>query len=1075
MQIVSRDLTNQFISNSYQDVVQRYLTGSVDWLLDGLGYTILGIPTSSIGGVVLTQDQTASYASTASYALNAGNVSASYSSFAETASYTITSSYELITEISSSWSSESYHSQIANGTISSSYALFAEMSDTSSTSILSDFSDTASLSLYSNFAGTSSFSITSSWSPNLYPQIEQVSASWTSESFHSTSASYASSATLAFIADVALLADTASLAVSSSYSDFSVSASWAPNLHQQDSSSWSSASLSSSYALTASFALNGGGGGTSLTTGSTYYITSSNAISSSWAPSITNDFSVSSSWASASLSSISASWASTSISSAFASSASYLIGYSVPTLVSSSISSSWASASLFTISSSFASSSISSSYAGNAGTTITTGSTYQITSSYSLNSILANSSTTTSYLSGSNSIVNNLTVTGVLKATQISGSQIYITSSQLTVDSNIITLNAQTPHLRYAGIEMYDSGSSQNLGALLWDGSGNYFFISSSDAGYSRKFITGPDGEFDLTDRYIPLTTGSNGLKDSIIYQSGSSLSINSTKFSSAQESLLVSGSTYNIISGYGNINNYIQLNIKNSNSGTTGSSDVVVTNDTGNEFGNYVDFGINSSGYVSARSVGQANDGYLYNTGSNFYVGNVTTGKNLYLFSGGSVNTSSVTIHSSSCVGFGTINPINKLDVVGNISASFITSSLFGDYINVSNVTASNAMRVGTSTDSSASFYISGSPNINIIEVDKNDGVEVFTLSSVGVTMILSGSITGSVLGSASYATTASYALNAGSGGTSLTTGSTYQITSSWSSNSVTASYFNGQISNATSSSYAQTASWATNATNITNAATASTLSTILTSNATFYVNSGSGNDSNNGLTTGSAFKTIQTAVNYVTSKYFIQNTSSMIIQVAAGTYSESVDLPRITGNGNITINGNTSSTVIVEGSSGNGFQMITGGSGYTLSGIDVRSIGAAGIVSSYNSHIILSSSMKLGACGLYHIYTAYGGVIEVTANYSASASSTVHIISQYGGHIAIGIITASIAAGTYSNVFCLAGFNGNIVSSAKWTSGSVVSSKYLANYNGTINSNGTLNFPGNSAGSTTTGGQIL
>ena len=47
----------------------------------------------------------------------------------------------------------------------------------------------------------------------------------------------------------------------------------------------------------------------------------------------------------------------------------------------------------------------------------------------------------------------------------------------------------------------------------------------------------------------------------------------------------------------------------------------------------------------------------------------------------------------------------------------------------------------------------------------------------------------------SASYSLTASYALNggsSGSGGTTLTTGSTYPITSSWSNNSLTASYLN-------------------------------------------------------------------------------------------------------------------------------------------------------------------------------------------------------------------------------------------------------------------------------------------
>lgn len=57
MQFPQRDLTNQFISTSYQDVVQRFSTGSIDYLLDGYGFTILGVLTSSINSLIVTQDQ----------------------------------------------------------------------------------------------------------------------------------------------------------------------------------------------------------------------------------------------------------------------------------------------------------------------------------------------------------------------------------------------------------------------------------------------------------------------------------------------------------------------------------------------------------------------------------------------------------------------------------------------------------------------------------------------------------------------------------------------------------------------------------------------------------------------------------------------------------------------------------------------------------------------------------------------------------------------------------------------------------------------------------------------------------
>ncbi len=79
--------------------------------------------------------------------------------------------------------------------------------------------------------------------------------------------------------------------------------------------------------------------------------------------------------------------------------------------------------------------------------------------------------------------------------------------------------------------------------------------------------------------------------------------------------------SSYNVISGKGNLNSYLQLNIKNGNSGTSASSDVVATNDAGTEANgiNYVDMGVNSSGYATGGILGGANNAYLYSTGNDF------------------------------------------------------------------------------------------------------------------------------------------------------------------------------------------------------------------------------------------------------------------------------------------------------------------------------------------------------------------------------------------------------------------------------------------------------------------------
>ena len=59
-----------------------------------------------------------------------------------------------------------------------------------------------------------------------------------------------------------------------------------------------------------------------------------------------------------------------------------------------------------------------------------------------------------------------------------------------------------------------------------------------------------------------------------------------------APEALYVyqdSTSSYNVISGKGNLNNYLQLNVQNTNNGANASSDIVATANNGDENSNYI------------------------------------------------------------------------------------------------------------------------------------------------------------------------------------------------------------------------------------------------------------------------------------------------------------------------------------------------------------------------------------------------------------------------------------------------------------------------------------------------------
>ena len=127
-------------------------------------------------------------------------------------------------------------------------------------------------------------------------------------------------------------------------------------------------------------------------------------------------------------------------------------------------------------------------------------------------------------------VTGNLTVNGNFAVngsfTAFSASNVYISSSQLYIEDNILTLNAFSPYLRYAGVEMYDSGSG-TLSSLLWDGEADYFFLTGSSV--NGKIITGPDSQANLSANFVPKATAGYKLGNSLIYDDGTNVGIGTT------------------------------------------------------------------------------------------------------------------------------------------------------------------------------------------------------------------------------------------------------------------------------------------------------------------------------------------------------------------------------------------------------------------------------------------------------------------------------------------------------------------------------------------------------------------
>jgi hypothetical protein len=157
----------------------------------------------------------------------------------------------------------------------------------------------------------------------------------------------------------------------------------------------------------------------------------------------------------------------------------------------------------------------------------------------------------------------------------------------------------------------------------------------------------------------------------------GTAVAFNAT----APEKLLVNSGTttsYNAIVGRGSVNNYLQLNINNQNSGANASSDVVATADNGSETTNYVDLGINSSGNTSG-SMGNADDAYLYTAGNNFVIGTANPGMSLIFLTGGTSEATNqrMVITGTGDVGINATAPNSTLQVAGSLAMSVTTKTV--------------------------------------------------------------------------------------------------------------------------------------------------------------------------------------------------------------------------------------------------------------------------------------------------------------------------------------------------------------------------------------------------------------
>ena len=240
---------------------------------------------------------------------------------------------------------------------------------------------------------------------------------------------------------------------------------------------------------------------------------------------------------------------------------------------------------------------------------------------------------------GSNTFIGNQVITGSLYITtdlivQGSSSLQNITASAVSIGTNTVILNTDTPAVRFAGISVQDSGSNAGVtGSIFWDGLCNRWVYSNpSGIGYSGgMLLSGPrtatlGSESPLTCNYIAKSGGGDHLYDSCIIDDGTTVCINTTLKANGQVCGVMG--TFSCV-GIGISNPGSPLHIVGASATLIISDNTSYTSGVGGKLslqGNYRSVGdITEGGYVKVNKSNSTNGDYGFDM--TFATSNYTAG----------------------------------------------------------------------------------------------------------------------------------------------------------------------------------------------------------------------------------------------------------------------------------------------------------------------------------------------------------------------------------------------------------------------------------------------------------------
>jgi hypothetical protein len=258
---------------------------------------------------------------------------------------------------------------------------------------------------------------------------------------------------------------------------------------------------------------------------------------------------------------------------------------------------------------------------------------------------------------------------------------------------------------------------------------------------------------------------------------------------------------------------------------------------------------------------------------------------------------------------------------------------------------------------------------------------------------------------------------------------------------------------------------------------------SNLLLSASTYYVNGTTGSDSNDGLTSSTAFKTLQKAA--VASTRYNLNGFSVTVNVAAGLYGP-VNLPPVNGSGTVNFVGDTANPINCIIHANTGPAVAVNGGPYYFSGFRFESDASdltrawpgAGVFAP-TGYLALLTCNEFGTCADGHMVT-WGGAIGFINIIRILGGGYCHIGGSFGGTIGGGggaIKQYIIPNPVNITYFCTADRTSTVSPRIDSITGkaNVTGTRYAAQSNGVVDSSGQgITFlPGTIAGITNTGGQ--